>query len=263
MSRKKKPAALIAGIAAALIGVSIIAVAVLAVAGIITIDKQVGSASADKAENEEPPAVIAEAKNKDLEWQTAELSSEDITATVETEAGSFVIKLYPGAAADRFALIAGEGSFASVGFSTLAENMFIQCPAISEETFGAEQNELGCIYGAVGFAMDGEEISDSLFAVTAKTLSGMSRAYIDEHGFPSQRAELYESLGGMPEYEGRVFIFGQVISGFEVLDSIAEGRTSGYTGGYAAENPVKIISVSINPSEVEESEPESEAEGQN
>ena len=65
-----------------------------------------GSADADKAEGEEPPAVIAEAKNKDLEWQTAELSSEDITATVETEAGSFVIKLYPGAAADRFALLA-------------------------------------------------------------------------------------------------------------------------------------------------------------
>ena len=125
MSRKKNPAALIAGIAAAVIGVSIIAVAVLAVAGIITIDKPVGSASADKAESEEPPAVIAEAKNKDLEWQTAELSSEDITATVETEAGSFVIKLYPGAAADRFALLAGDGSFASVGFSTLAENMFI------------------------------------------------------------------------------------------------------------------------------------------
>ena len=67
----------------------------------------------------------------------------------------------------------------------------------------------------------------------------------------------------MPEYEGRVFIFGQVISGFEVLDSIAEGRTSGYTGGYAAENPVKIISVSINLPEVEERKPESEAEGQN
>ena len=49
MSGKKNPAALIAGIAAALIGVSIIAVAVLAVAGIITLDKQVGSASADKA----------------------------------------------------------------------------------------------------------------------------------------------------------------------------------------------------------------------
>ena len=67
MSGKKKPAALIAGIAAAVIGVSIIAVAVLAVAGIITIDKPVGSASDDKAESEEPPAVIAEAKNKDLE----------------------------------------------------------------------------------------------------------------------------------------------------------------------------------------------------
>ena len=55
MSGKKNPAALIAGIAAAVIGVSIIAVAVLAVAGIITLDKPVGSADADKAEGEEPP----------------------------------------------------------------------------------------------------------------------------------------------------------------------------------------------------------------
>ena len=124
--------------------------------------------------------------------------------------------------------------------------MFVQCPALSAETFGAEQNELACVYGAVGFAMDGGEISDSLFIVTAKALSGMSSAYISEHGFSAERAALYTEHGGMPEYEGKALIFGQVLSGFDVLDSIAAGKTSGYTGGYTAESPVKILSVTIN-----------------
>lgn len=246
MSKKKNPAVMLAGIVAVTLGVAIIVVAALAVAGVIKIDRPTNGGEAENSASESGAVTVEEEKSKDLEWQAAPAAPDDVTATVETEAGSFVLKLYPGAAADRFAALAESGSFASAPFATLAENMFIQCPALSAETFGAEQNELACVYGAVGFAADGGEFSDSLFVVTANSLSGMSSAYISEHGFSAERAAMYERLGGMPEYEGKALIFGQVLSGFEVLDSVAAGKTSGYTGGYAAENPVKILSVTVN-----------------
>ena len=238
MSKKKNPAAILAGIVAMFLGVAIIVIAALAVAGIIKIDRPAGSGKVENSTEESGSAVLVEEeKCRDLEWQTADAAPEDVTATVETEAGSFVLK---------FAELAEGGSFAAAPFATLAENMFVQCPALSAETFGGEQNELACVYGAVGFAMDGGEISDSLFIVTAKALSGMSSAYISEHGFSAERAALYTERGGMPEYEGKALIFGQVLSGFETLNSISSGKTNGYTGGYAAENPVKILSVTIN-----------------
>ncbi len=246
MSKKKNPAAVLAGVVAAALGVAIIAVAALAVAGVIKIDRPASSDSVESSPNESQSVAIEEEKNKDLEWQTADAAPEDVTATVETEAGAFVLKLYPGAAADKFAELAEGGSFDGVAFETVAQKMFTQCPALSAETFGAEQNELACVYGAVGFAMDGGEISDSLFVITANELSGMSRAYASEHDFSAERAALYEERGGMPEYEGKVLIFGQVLSGFDALDAISEGATNGYTGGYAAENLVKIFSVTIN-----------------
>lgn len=247
MSRKKNPAAALAGAVAVILGTVIIALAALAVSGVIKLDKPASGGKVESSASESTPVSVDEEKSKDLEWQAAPAAeAEDVTAVIETEAGSFVLKLYSGAAAERFAELAEGGSFASAQFATLAENMFVQCPALSAETFGAEQNELACVYGAVGFAMDGGEISDSLFVVTAKSLSGMSSAYISEHAFSSERASLYESFGGMPEYEGKVMIFGQIVSGFDVLDSIAAGKTSGYTGGYTAENPVKILSVTVN-----------------
>ena len=246
MSKKKNPAAVLAGVVAAALGVAIIAVAALAVAGVIKIDRPASSDSVESSPSDSQQVAIEEEKSKDLEWQAADAAPEDVTATVETEAGAFVLKLYPGAAADKFAELAESGSFDGVAFETAAQKMFTQCPALSAETFGAEQNELACIYGAVGFAMDGGEISDSLFVITADELSGMSRAYASEHDFSAERDALYTERGGMPEYEGKVLIFGQVLSGFDALDSIAAGKTNGYTGGYAAESPVKIFSVTIN-----------------
>lgn len=245
MSKKKNPLIITAAATVALLGLAIIVVAALAVAGVITIDRP-ANGNIDKNENPAQSAVIEEEKNKDLLWQTAEASAEDVTAVIETAAGSFTLKLYPGAAADKFAALGEGGAFSSGEFSVLAKDMFIQCAPLSEESFGAEKNDLGCFYGAVGFVMENGMVTDSLFAVTAKSLSAGSRAFIEENAFSAERAELYESLGGMPEYEGKVMIFGQVTEGFDTLDSIAAGKTNSYTGGYAAESPVKIISVTIN-----------------
>ena len=99
--------------------------------------------------------------------------------------------------------------------------------------------------GAVGFVLDGKTAAPSIFIITNTALSGFSKAYMTEKAFDEDKIALYEKMGGVPEYEGRVLVFGMVVSGMETAEKIAAGANSGYTGGYSAAEPQKIISAEI------------------
>ena len=186
--------------------------------------------------------LIEKEQNPKLTWQTGETEG-DVTAVIKTDLGEIVFKLDGSKAAERF--IESAGDFGGASFETVAENLFIQVPALTKNAGEYEENELGCFYGAVGFVSEDGKVSDSLVIITAKELSGISKAYVSGENFDLERGEFYESFGGVPEYEGKIQVFGQVIDGFGVLEKIAAAETSGYTGGYAAENPVEIISVTV------------------
>ena len=190
-----------------------------------------------------------ENKNPEYAWQISETGG-DITAVIKTSAGDIEIKLADCAAAEKFIGLDNSGAFENAEFITLAENMFIQTGTYGE-SFPLEQNGFACINGAVGFVMEGENAAPSLVIITAKELSGNSSAFIEKSALDKEKAKLYEEFGGMPEYEGKIAVFGMVLSGTEVIESIASGETSGYTGGYSALEPVKIISVEISyPTEI-------------
>ena len=76
--------------------------------------------------------------------------------------------------------------------------------------------------------------------------SGNSSAFLKNSGFDEEKTRLYESFGGIPEYEGKILVFGMVTSGFKTVEKIASGENSGYTGGFSAVSPVKINSVEIS-----------------
>ena len=187
--------------------------------------------------------IIEKEKDPKLRWQTED-TEEDITVTLKTSAGDITFKLDGSAASER--LIESAAKFGGEEFATAAENLFIQVPALSGDTVPYEESGLGCFYGAVGFATENGKVYDSLVIIAAKELSGLSRAYISGENFDPERAEFYGSFGGVPEYEGKVEIFGQVIEGFDVLEKIAFAETSGYTGGYVPAQPVSIISVTVS-----------------
>ncbi len=197
----------------------------------------------DRKEENEITVGPAENKNPEYAWQISETEG-DITAVIETSAGNIEIKLADCAAAEKFIEMENTGVFENAGFITLAENMFIQTGTYGE-SFPLEQNGFACINGAVGFVMDGENAAPSLVIITAKELSGSSAAFVSENGFDDEKTKLYEKFGGMPEYEGKIIVFGMAVSGTETVDSIAAGENSGYTGGYSAVEPVKINSVKI------------------
>ena len=60
MSKKKNPAAVLAGVVAAALGVAIIAVAALAVAGVIKIDRPASSGSVESSSSDSQQAAIEE-----------------------------------------------------------------------------------------------------------------------------------------------------------------------------------------------------------
>ena len=58
---------------------------------------------------------------------------------------------------------------------------------------------------------------------------------------PSEHREVYKSQGGAPHLDQHYTIFGAVIAGLSVVDSIAAVPTSGRQGGDKPLQPVRII----------------------
>ena len=97
----------------------------------------------------------------------------------------------------------------------------------------------------ISFVFEDEKAFPSLVIITAENLSSVSKGYLKESGFDEERTKVYESFGGVPEYEENLIVFGKISSGKEVVKAISEGKNSGFTGGYSALEPVKINSVEI------------------
>ena len=183
-------------------------------------------------------------ENEFINWQISE-TEEDITAVFKTSEGKFEVKLSSSPAAEKFIELDNAGTFDGTEFSVLAENMFIQT-SLSGESFSSEKNEFALLNGAVGFVFENGEASPSLVIITANELSGISKSFLSKSGFDEERISAYKNFGGVPELEEKVLVFGMVVSGFDVIEDIKNGKSSGYTGGFSALEPVKINSVEIN-----------------
>lgn len=196
-------------------------------------------------------ALGVEHENEALAWQKA---PDGDVAVFETSIGTIKVALFPSEGTDLFVSRAESGFYDNTAFSVLAENLFAQVPPTDGSAEDLFKTDLAAVYGAFGFVLDGDKkASSSLVVVTAKTLSGLSRAYLEENAdaFDEKRAEFYEKKGGVPDYEGRLALFGQTVDGFDVLAALAEGTTDGYTGGYNAEEPVTILGIRIEKAETE------------
>ncbi|MBE6899841.1 MAG: peptidylprolyl isomerase [Ruminococcaceae bacterium] len=195
-----------------------------------------------KRPESEKPAI-----EKDFETKKSEylISENGTKAVIKTDLGEMEISVPESSAGKKFLELAKSGAFDGTEFKTLAENMFIQV-SVPAENFSAEKTEFACLYGTLAFVLEEDFVSPSFFIVMNKSLSGFSKAYISEKTFPEEKSALYEEFGGIPEYEEKTIVFGKIISGFDTAEKIASAKKSGYTGGYSALSPVKIISVEIS-----------------
>lgn len=152
-----------------------------------------------------------------VKWQKTETTGE-IRAIFRTEKGDFELKLAECEAAEKFIELAKADVFDEADFPVLAENLFIQT-GICGETFSVSENKMACIRGAVGFVNDDGETYPGLVIITAEDISA--------------------------ELEGKVTVFGQIISGMENVDDIAFSENTGYTGGFSAIESIAIKDIEI------------------
>jgi cyclophilin family peptidyl-prolyl cis-trans isomerase len=62
---------------------------------------------------------------------------------------------------------------------------------------------------------------------------------------PTAEREVYKTIGGAPHLDQNYTVFGEVVKGIEVVDSIANTPTSGRTGGDRPLQDVRIISAKL------------------
>ncbi len=76
---------------------------------------------------------------------------------------------------------------------------------------------------------------------TDKGLDSVSAFRMQGYVFPELHREAYKTVGGAPHLDQQYTVFGEIVKGLEVVDSIAAVKTSGRTGNDKPEEDVRII----------------------
>lgn len=184
-----------------------------------------------------------ENRNPIFLWQT-EKNMDDVNVILKTDKGNIKIRIANCDAGEKFLSLCKNNAYGNSEFTKAAENLFIEC-FTEGESFSTEKTEYAAIKGAVAFIMENENAVPSFVIITADELSQISKSFLEESDFESERKELYENYGGVPEYEGKIIVFGMVDFEDETVEKIESQNNLGYTNGFYLKEPVKINSVEI------------------
>lgn len=132
----------------------------------------------------------------------------------------------------------GEGD---PGYTIPAEirpGLFHKKGVIAAARMGDDVNPKKASSGSQFYIVQGKVFSDAgLDSVETFRLKGQK--------LPAAHREVYKTLGGTPHLDQNYTIFGEVVKGIEVVDSIAVVPTSGREGGDRPLQDVKIIRASL------------------
>lgn len=192
--------------------------------------------------NEEESTGLLIKNEKGAYWQKDAASQQGKTVVFETDKGNIEVKLYECSLANEF--LSQISRFEGIDITIVAENMFIQAENVESFTGPSDyMTDLLCVNGAVGFVVEDGNLTGSLIVITSPKLNTISENSLIEHCDDDKKIEFYQNLGGIPEYEGYVAVFGQMISGKETIGKISGLKTNGYVNGYVLEEPVNIKSI--------------------
>ena len=193
-------------------------------------------------------------------YQLKEPVAGDIVATMKTSMGDIKIKLFPKEApktVENFVKHAKDGYYDGLIFHRVIKDFMIQGGDPTGTGMGGEsiwgdsfEDEfdptLHNLRGALSMANAGPNTNGSqFFIVQANTVpSNMLDQMRDmPDSFPEDIADAYESMGGTPWLDFRHTVFGQVMEGMDVVDSIAVVKVG------AGDKP--IVAVTIDTIEIE------------
>lgn len=175
--------------------------------------------------------------------QIREIQSGDIVATMKTTLGDIKILLFPDAApkaVENFTTHAKNGYYTGIIFHRVIPDFMIQGGDPTGTGRGGEsiwgrsfEDEFSVDYhnirGALSMANAGPGTNGSQFfivqakEVDSSLLSQMEQ--LSDRGFPTECVEDYRILGGTPWLDFKHTVFGQVVEGINVVDSIASVKT--------------------------------------
>lgn len=171
-------------------------------------------------------------------YQLKEPVSGDIVATMKTNMGDIKIKLFPKEApktVENFTTHAKEGYYNGLIFHRVIKDFMIQGGDPDGTGMGGESiwgrsfadefdPSLHNLRGALSMANAGPNTNGSqFFIVQANTVPANMLSQMKQmpESFPESTVEAYANLGGTPWLDFRHTVFGQVVEGMDVVDSIA------------------------------------------
>lgn len=110
--------------------------------------------------------------------------------------------------------------------------------ALAAARTGDDVNPQKASSGNQFYIVQGRKFTDlSLDSVETNRLKGRK--------IPSSYREVYKTVGGAPHLDQNYTVFGEVVSGMEVIDKIAAKQTTGRSGGDKPLQDIKIIQTKL------------------
>ena len=182
-------------------------------------------------------------------------TKEEKVVLMKTTAGDIKIKLFPDDApktVENFLTHAKNGYYNGIIFHRVIKDFMIQGGDPTGTGMGGESiwgrkfedeftQELRNYRGALSMANAGPSTNGSqFFIVTARNVDDRMISQMEEmadRGFPAEVTEIYKQNGGTPWLDSKHTVFGHVIEGMDIVDSI-EGCETGMN-----DKPVTDISI--------------------
>lgn len=187
---------------------------------------------------------------------------------IETSLGNMIVKLYNETPAHRDNMIKliREGFYQDQLFHRVIKDFMIQGgdPHSSQAEKGQRIGSGGPGYtvpaefhkdlihkkGAMAAARKGDNVNpeqassgSQFYIVQGRVLTPQEIDILKQRGvatFSEESEKIYQTLGGTPHLDGGYTVFGEVISGLEIIDSIASRQTDAY------DRPVEDVIYSIS-----------------
>ncbi|MGI5888731.1 MAG: peptidylprolyl isomerase [Oscillospiraceae bacterium] len=181
----------------------------------------------------------------------------DVMATISTTKGDITIKLFRDVApkaVENFCTLANSGYYDDVTFHKVIQDFVIQAGDPTGTGTGGEScyggyfedelsTELHNFQGAVGMANSGADTNGSQFYIVCGTeVSDDVVTMMQEAGYSDDIIEAYRENGGLPQLDLRYTVFGQVVSGMNVVYEISGVKVD---SDYRPVKDVKIKSITI------------------
>lgn len=191
------------------------------------------------------------------------VSSNEAEVQLQTTAGNINIKLFPKLApnaVENFLALAKEGYYKDNEFFRVINDFMIQAGDPSNKGTGSKvvssvnggksfdteiSDQLYNIRGALSLANTGAASSSSSQFFIVQGSQDMS-SQLTNYLRPAKISDAYKN-GGYPSLDGSYTVFGQVISGMDIVDKIAFAKVTANSSGEESSpvSPVKITNVKI------------------